>query len=129
MAAANARLYCGFFQLQSGVHHWYVRALETKVDRKSRKGGCVMKRRVVGIALVFVVGVALLLAGCGAKVGATEQMLVDEPLGSAAVTEVRLAMGDGKLALSPGAAGLVSGTIDLQRGRSGSPRSLAATSD
>jgi hypothetical protein len=72
-----------------------------------------MNRRVVGVALVFLVGVALLLAGCGAKVGATQQILVDEPLGSAAVTEVRLVMGDGKLLLSPGAAGLASGTIDL----------------
>jgi hypothetical protein len=72
-----------------------------------------MGKRVVGVALVFFVGVALLLAGCGAKVGTTQQILVDEPLASAAVTEVHLAMGDGNLVLSPGAAGLVSGTIDL----------------
>jgi hypothetical protein len=70
-----------------------------------------MKRRVVGIALVFLVGSGLLLAGCGPKVGATQEMLVDEALASAAVTEVHLAMGSGKLALSPGAAALVSGTI------------------
>lgn len=71
-----------------------------------------MKRRVVGIALVFVVGVALMTAGCGAKVGPTQQMLVEERLTSAAVTEMRLTMGDGRLAIAPGAAGLVSGTID-----------------
>jgi hypothetical protein len=71
-----------------------------------------MKRRVVGVALVLVVGAGLLLAGCAAKVGPTQQMTVDEPLTGAAVTEVRLAMGDGKLALSSGAASLVSGTID-----------------
>ncbi len=72
-----------------------------------------MNRRVVGVALVLLVGVSLVVAGCGAKVGPTQQILVDEPLGSAAVTEVRLLMGDGKLSLSPGAAGLASGTIDL----------------
>jgi hypothetical protein len=90
----------------------YARGLGTRSPEEP-KGWCVMDRRVVGVALVFFVGVALLLAGCGAQVGATQQILVDEPLASAAVTEVRLVMGDGKLVLAPGAAGLVSGTIDL----------------
>jgi hypothetical protein len=75
-----------------------------------------MKKRVVGIALGLLVGVGLLVAGCGAKVGAAQEMLVDEPLASAAVTGVQLVMGDGKLTLSPGAAGLVSGTIDYNVG-------------
>jgi N-terminal domain of toast_rack, DUF2154 len=72
-----------------------------------------MDRRVVGVALVLFVGVAVLLAGCGVQVGATQQIVVDEPLASGAVTEVHLVMGDGKLVLAPVAAGLVSGTIDL----------------
>jgi hypothetical protein len=71
-----------------------------------------MKMRVVGIALVLLVGTGLLLTGCAAKVGATQEMLVDEPLASAAVTEVHLVMGAGKLTLAPGAAGLISGAID-----------------
>jgi hypothetical protein len=63
------------------------------------------------MVVVLMVGAAWWVSGCGAKVGATQEMLVDEPLASAAVTEVRLVMGEGRLALSPGAAGLVSGTI------------------
>ena len=70
-----------------------------------------MKRRAVGIALVFLVGAAVLLSGCAAKVGAAQEMVIDEPLASAAVTEVELVMGEGKLTLSPGAAGLVSGNV------------------
>jgi hypothetical protein len=61
-------------------------------------------------ALVLVVMTAL-LAGCGPKTGPTETIRVDEPLASAAVTDVELVMGTGRLSLSPGASGLMSGTI------------------
>jgi hypothetical protein len=61
--------------------------------------------------ILLLTGAAGLLAGCGPKIGVTQELLVDEPFASAAVTEVRLVMGAGKLALSPGAAGLVSGSI------------------
>jgi hypothetical protein len=70
-----------------------------------------MKGRVVGTALVLLLGAGLLLTGCGPKIGVTQELLVDEPFASAAVTEVRLVMGAGKLLLSSGAAGLVSGTV------------------
>jgi hypothetical protein len=74
-------------------------------------------RRVVRRSWPAFVAVSLLLVlvwsvvGCEAKVGPTKEMLIDEPLASAAVTEVRLVMGAGKLSLSPGAEGLVAGTV------------------
>lgn len=62
------------------------------------------------VALV-VVGVAVFGAGCGISTGPTQELAVDEPLGGAAVTDVEVTMGAGKLTLSPGATGLASGLI------------------
>lgn len=53
----------------------------------------------------------LLFAGCSVAVGPTQELVIDEPLGSAAVTDVKLRMGAGSLSLRPGAAGLASGVI------------------
>ena len=75
----------------------------------ARAGG---RRAPVMLAVVLLLaGAAWLLVGCGPKVGVTQELLVDEPLASGAVTEVRLIMGEGRLAISPGAAGLVAGSI------------------
>lgn len=54
---------------------------------------------------------ALLLAACSVSVGPVQEFVVDEPLGGASVTDVRLKMGAGTLAVGPGASGLVSGII------------------
>jgi hypothetical protein len=65
---------------------------------------------VVTLAVLVVVLVGL-SSGCGVNVGVTQQVEVNEPLGSAAVTDVTLSMGAGTLTVGPGAAGLASGTI------------------
>lgn len=54
---------------------------------------------------------AVLVTGCNASVGPTQEFVVDEPLGGASVTDVKLRMGAGTLSVRPGAAGLVSGVI------------------
>jgi hypothetical protein len=73
-------------------------------------------RRRTGVLLGAALLSALLLAalfvtGCGIGTGPTQTLNVDEPLGSAAVTDVTVSMGAGKLSIEPGATGLVSGTI------------------
>lgn len=78
---------------------------------QSGEGGYIMKGCAIGAALVLVLGAGLLLAGCGATIGVTQELVVDEPLGSAAVTDVEIDMGAGKLTLAPGAVGLVSGAV------------------
>jgi hypothetical protein len=70
-----------------------------------------MGRRVVGALLLLLLGAALVLGGCTVKVGVTQTLTVEEPLLGAAVTDVEVTMGGGKLSLAPGASGLVSGTI------------------
>jgi hypothetical protein len=62
-------------------------------------------------AIGLLLGAAWLVVGCASKVGPTQKMVVDEPLVSAAVADVRLSVGEGKLTLAPGATGLVSGTV------------------
>ncbi len=62
-------------------------------------------------ALILLAPAASFLAGCGVDVGVTQQVDVNEPLGSAAVTNVEISMGAGTLNVGPGAAGLASGTI------------------
>jgi hypothetical protein len=69
------------------------------------------KTMIAGVAITFVLGAALFLAGCGVATGPTQELLIDEPLGSAAVTDVTLSMGAGKLKVQPGATGLASGVI------------------
>ena len=72
-----------------------------------------MKRStmIVGVVLTAALGATLLLAGCGVDTGPTQELVIDEPLGSAAVTDVTLSMGAGKLSIKPGATGLASGVI------------------
>lgn len=65
----------------------------------------------VMVALVATAVLALVVVGCSAKPGPTQEFTVNEPLGSAAITDVQLKMGAGKLTLQPGASGLISGVI------------------
>ncbi len=64
---------------------------------------------------VFTVGLLLLgavgLAACGVKVGPLQELVIEEPLGGSAVTEVVVKMGAGSLQVEPGASGLLSGVI------------------
>jgi len=69
-------------------------------------------RRVVGAAIaVVLLGAASLLGGCTEIPTVTQEVVVDEALGSAAVTDIDIEMGAGKLLVEPGATGLASGTI------------------
>jgi hypothetical protein len=63
------------------------------------------------VASALLMGVVLFLLGCGPKVGATQTVVLDVPLASAAVTDVELVMGSGTLKVTSGATGLVSGNI------------------
>jgi hypothetical protein len=67
----------------------------------------------LGIAVVLVLGLLTFALSCstGVDIGPTQELKVDEPLASAAVTDVEIDMGAGTLSLSPGASGLVSGVI------------------
>ena len=56
------------------------------------------------------------MAGCGIGTGPTQELTIDEPLGSAAVTDVTVSMGAGKLTIQPGAARAGVGRHPLQRG-------------
>lgn len=60
---------------------------------------------------IVIVGLAACSAGCTVEMGVTQELVVDEPLGAAAVTEVEIDMGMGNLTIAPGAVGLASGTI------------------
>jgi hypothetical protein len=70
------------------------------------------------VALACVMGIALLVTvafavscSIGLDIGPTQELAIDEPLGSAAVTDVQIAMGAGNLSVGPGATGLASGVI------------------
>jgi hypothetical protein len=65
----------------------------------------------VGATLAVLLGMAVLTGGCGISTGPTQELTISEPLGGAAVTDVQVTMGAGKLSLSPGATGLASGLI------------------
>jgi N-terminal domain of toast_rack, DUF2154 len=70
------------------------------------------RSKAISMAVLAVLTtVALLTAGCGISTGPTQELVINEPLGSAAVTDVGLIMGAGKLVLAPGADGLASGVI------------------
>jgi hypothetical protein len=77
---------------------------------KPARGGRMMAAVSIGVLPLLMVGV-LMAAGCGINVGPTQELTVDEPSSSAAVTDVDLSMGAGKLSLSAGAPGLISGTV------------------
>jgi hypothetical protein len=68
-------------------------------------------RAPLAAALLMLIALAWLPAGCGVTVGVTNELKIEEPLGSAAVTDVEISMGMGTLTIAPGAAGLASGTV------------------
>ena len=68
-------------------------------------------RNIAIVAVGALIGAGLLLAGCGIGTGPTQELKVNEALGSAAVTDVTVSMGAGKLSIQPGGTGLVSGLI------------------
>lgn len=78
---------------------------------ESFKKPCLRLAATAGALTLVLVSLAWLVAGCGVDVGVTQQVNIDEPLGSEAVTDIAIAMGAGKLTIAPGAAGLASGTI------------------
>jgi hypothetical protein len=69
------------------------------------------KRTLIGAAIASVLTASLFATGCGIGVGPTQEVTIDELLGSAAVTDVTVSMGAGTLSLQPGASGLASGVI------------------
>ena len=84
------------------------------------RGSCFGWRRVspryrrtllVAVLLLFLLALVPAVAGCGLTVGVTQEKGIDEPLGSAAVTDVDISMGLGSLTIGPGAVGFASGTI------------------
>ena len=76
-----------------------------------KKGGRSSLLTVAALALLALCALGWLVAGCGVSIGVTKTLTIDEPLGSAAVTDVELSMGSGKLTVAPGAVGLASGTV------------------
>ena len=66
---------------------------------------------VASLIALLLAGVAAFGGGCGITTGPTQELAVNEPLGGAAVTDVEVTMGAGKLTLSPGSTGVVSGLI------------------
>ena len=77
---------------------------------KPARGSGMMTAVSIGV-LPLIMLCVLMAAGCGVNVGPTQELKIDEPLNSAAVTDVNLSMGAGKLSLSAGASGLISGTV------------------
>lgn len=70
-------------------------------------------RRSITVTAVLLLGLAAWPAvGCGVDVGLTQEVAIDEALGSAGLTAVELSMGAGSLSISPGATGLAAGTIE-----------------
>lgn len=73
------------------------------------------KRVTAVVAAVLMLAVAVLggslITGCGIGTGPTQTFDIDEPLGGAAVSDVTVSMGAGKLDIGSGASGLVSGSI------------------
>ncbi len=67
------------------------------------------------LGLLLAVVMTLFLVGCEEAAVVTQELVIDEPLGSAAVTDVEIDMGAGRLRVEPGAVGLLSGTIRYNR--------------
>jgi hypothetical protein len=66
---------------------------------------------VAVVALLVLSALGWLVSGCGVSIGVTKTLTIEEPLGSAAVTDLEVSMGSGKLTVAPGAVGLASGTV------------------
>jgi hypothetical protein len=69
------------------------------------------KRSIAIVAVSTTIGAGLLVGGCGIGTGPTQELKVNEALGSAAVTDINVSMGAGKLSIQAGGPGLVSGLI------------------
>lgn len=72
--------------------------------------------RVAGAAAAFtaallMAGVAVACAGCAVETGDIQELVIDQPLGAASLTDVDIEMGAGSLSIKPGATGLASGVI------------------
>lgn len=83
-------------------------------DRSGGEEGRASARRswvVVSAVAVVLVLFTLPAAGCTVEIGSTREVVVDEPLGAAALTDVEISMGAGSLTVAPGAEGLASGKI------------------
>lgn len=65
----------------------------------------------VAALMALLVCAVVLVTGCRVSVGPTQEFVVDEPLGGASVTDVKLGMGAGTLSVQPGAPELASGVI------------------
>lgn len=71
-----------------------------------------MRMALIAGVVVLIGALAAALAGCGGvEIGTAQEVVVDEALGAAALTDVELSMGAGSLTIAPGAAGLASGSI------------------
>jgi hypothetical protein len=72
-----------------------------------------VRRMLIVTSVVSMLGLLMFASSCGSEagIGPTQELAIDEPLGSAAVTDVEIEMGAGTLSLSPGATGLASGLI------------------
>lgn len=66
----------------------------------------------VAVGLGLLVGLTFGLPACSATTGPVQQVKINEPLGAAAVTDITIKMGAGRLTVRPGAPGLASGAID-----------------
>ncbi len=83
-------------------------------SRRERSGPGVLARMTLAVILAAsMLGLVTFVVSCdvGVDIGPTQELAIDEPLGSAAVTDVAISMGAGTLSLSPGATGLVSGVV------------------
>jgi hypothetical protein len=80
-----------------------------RVDRRSP--GAPLRTAPLFFLLALMLSLPAFLGGCGVDIGPTQEVTVNEPLGAAAVTEVKISMGAGTLSLSPGASGLAAGVI------------------
>lgn len=66
------------------------------------------------VATLLVIG--WILGGCTETPALTQELVIDEPLGATAITDVHIEMGAGRLAIEPGASGLASGVISYNIG-------------
>ncbi len=78
----------------------------------SKQGALVSAALACFLGMVMLVSTTFAVScSVGVDVGPTQELALDEPLGSAAVTDVEIAMGAGNLSVGPGATGLASGVI------------------
>jgi hypothetical protein len=77
-----------------------------------KQGALVRAASACFLGIVMLVSMTFAVScSVGVDIGPTQELAIDEPLGSAAVTDVEIAMGAGNLLVGPGATGLASGVI------------------